>query len=236
MIWLFDIDGTLIQSGGAGSLAMGEALSHAFGAPKDTSGVSFSGRTDYAITRDLFEVHGIPVSSETMQVFWGAYLERLPKALSQCEGAVLPGALDWIRHIAADVKCSVGIVTGNMKAAAEIKLRHFGLAQYFDFGGYGDSSPDRNDVAAAAVADARRYLQETAKPNASSNVPNSKIWVIGDTPFDISCARSQSLRVIGVATGGFSIEELSGHSPDITLPSLADKSVLVDLLNTSFKS
>lgn len=228
MIWLFDIDGTLIRAGGAGSLAMSQALANEFDVPPETTGVSFSGRTDYAITQDLFRLHNISFTDSTVGAFYAAYLKLLPGALQKCDGIVLPGAVEWLEHLSEQADCSLGIITGNMKAAADIKLQHFGLAQHFRFGGYGDSSLNRDDVAAVAVAGAKTYL--SLRNDGKNRLNASDVWVVGDTPFDISCARSQSLRVIGVATGGFTAEELRQHKPDLTLPNLENISVLFDLL------
>lgn len=227
MIWLFDIDGTLIRSGGAGGMAMSFALQEVFGAAPHTKGVSFSGRTDYAITKDLFELHQIPFERENVNDFYECYLQRLPQTLCQCSGEVLPGVLDWIRKI-DEAGCHLGLITGNMQAAAKMKLDHFQLTHHFSFGGYGDSLLNRNDVAAAAVNSATKHLR-----NGGSETKVLQTWVIGDTPHDISCARSQSLNSIGVATGSHSLDTLSQCQPQYALASLRDTQLLDKLLKCS---
>lgn len=212
MIWLFDIDGTLIRSGGAGGNAMAEALHAQFGVPAETRGVAFSGRTDQAIITDLLHAHGLDTSAETHRDFRNAYLQRLPQALHTSEGCVLDGVTDLLLRIQRRPHHSLGLLTGNMQDAADAKLGHFGLRQYFGFGGYGDTHADRNLVAADAVQRARQILGRDVDPQ--------EIWVIGDTPRDIECARSQSLKVLAVATGGYEADELRSHAPDLLLDSL----------------
>lgn len=209
--WLFDIDGTLIRAGGAGSLAMSRALSEVFRvgeAGGNLKNVTFAGRTDRAITLDIFAVHDIEASESNVTAFYECYLNHLPISLEQCDGEVLPGVLSLIGDLEAAGR-TVGLITGNMEPAARIKLRHFGLDHHFAFGGFGGDHQDRDDVAAMAVSKAKQRQLEQRVSKPFSGV------VIGDTPNDVSCARSQGLDVIAVATGSYSLEELRACDPDL---------------------
>lgn len=222
MIWLFDIDGTLIRAGGAGSLAMSRALETEFEVQPRME-VTFSGRTDYAITKDLFSLHEVRFTPANVSHFYASYLQQLPRALRECDGHILPGVTRWLEKLAT-ANCSLGLLTGNMEAAAQIKLAHFGLARHFSFGGYGDKLLSRNDVAASALADAQLFLADKFAASRRST------WVIGDTPHDIACARSQNANAIGVATGSHSIEELSSCKPNLSLKSLHDIRIVETLI------
>lgn len=217
LILLFDIDGTLIRAGGAGSRAMSRAISETFGVRGSTSGIAFSGRTDLAITRDLFAMHQIAFTQENVGKFYSAYLEHLPSALESGNGEVLSGVRECLELFSAHGESRIGLLTGNMRAAAFLKLAHFGLQDFFDFGGYGDDQLHRKDVAAAAISAAH------AHPSVSEV---TRIWTIGDTPHDIACARSQQISVVAVATGSHNREELARHNPDDLLANLSDPAQL----------
>lgn len=201
---------------------MAQALHACFGVPAETRGVSFAGRTDRGITESLFTAHQIEITDANVDSFYEAYLERLPRALEESPGSVLAGVHDWLDQI-RDAGGSLGLLTGNMTSAARIKLQHFRLWDYFAFGGYGDTDRDRNMVAKRAFVAAEKAL--------SRKVSASQVWVVGDTPHDVTCARSQDFNVIGVATGGHSREELLIYEPDIALKTLYDGAVLCKILS-----
>lgn len=224
-IWLFDIDGTLIQTGGAGYTAMVETLARQFGTTIETPRIEFSGRTDLGITGDLFSAHAIEVSQETVQRFHALYLQQLPSSLRRHTGCVLPGVREWLLRIEASSFAHLGLLTGNLEAAARQKLEHYELWEYFHFGGFGDLHTDRNEVAAAALTAAEAHLQQP--------VDQCEVWVVGDTPRDVQCARSIGAKVIAVATGIHPLEELADSSPDRLVPDLSDISPLLELLTGS---
>ena len=210
-VWLFDIDGTLVSFGGAGSLAMGRALEETFQVNACLDAVSFAGRTDFAITRDIFAAHSIEFESETITAFYDCYLQHSPVAMTSCNGTVLPGVRSLL-DVLQNTTDQLGILTGNMQLAAEIKLRHFGIDGYFSFGGFGGEHENRNDVAAEAVTQLQRITAADVEP--------ASVWVIGDTPNDIACARSQKLNAVAVATGSYSVDTLAEYEPDVLLESL----------------
>jgi len=208
----FDIDGTLLRSGGAGKLAMLTAVQKAFGVEPAPTEVPFSGRTDRAIMRDLLKVHGIEFTPEHLRKLVHAYLEVLPDCLRRMSGRVLPGVCELLDRLQQMDNVAVGLLTGNLRQGARVKLGHFGLAERFAFGGFGDEHLDRNAVARDAWLEAQRHLNGQCSPE--------RIWVIGDTPLDIECARFIGARVLAVATGTHSLEQLQAHQPDLVLPDL----------------
>jgi phosphoglycolate phosphatase-like HAD superfamily hydrolase len=218
-VCLFDIDGTLISSGGAGKAALEAALASEFGISKLIGKLELSGRTDRAITRDLFALHTIEETPRNWQRLLDAYLAHLPACLTATAGRVLPGIaalLDQL-HVRDDVL--VGLLTGNVRSGARVKLGHFGLFDYFTVGGFGDHHFDRDDVAREALAEVQRHLDGRACPE--------RIWVVGDTPLDVRCARSIGARAVAVCTGWHSRDELAAHEPDLLLTDLADPEPLL---------
>jgi phosphoglycolate phosphatase-like HAD superfamily hydrolase len=207
-VLLFDIDGTLIRSGGAGKLAMESALQSAFGVPEILDRVPYSGRTDPGIGRDLLTLHGIAPTAANLDRLQSAYLARLPAALTAKQGEVLPGVVEALRRERREA--AVGLLTGNVKAGAEIKLRHFGLWDFFPFGGFADGLADRDDVARRALAEAEAYVGRAVNP--------ADVWVIGDTPSDVTCARAIGANAVIVATGWHTHAELLAAEPDHFLP------------------
>jgi phosphoglycolate phosphatase len=217
---LFDIDGTLLSSGGAGRAAMESALASVFGVA-EVSRVEYSGRTDRAIGRDLFRVHGIEESHERWQDLVAAYLRNLPDCLTRHQGRVLPGIAALLQHLRARGDVALGLLTGNIRDGARLKLGHYDLFHYFDFGGFGDHHWDRDDVAREAFAEVRQRLNGSVDPN--------RVWVIGDTPLDVRCARAIGARVAAVATGWHSLDELAAAGPDLLLTDLSDPAPLLAL-------
>ncbi len=208
---LFDIDGTLIRTGGAGKHAMEAALRTAFGVTEIRDEVPFSGRTDPAIGRDLLAVHGLDPTPENYDKLREAYLSHLGPSLLANGGEVLPGVVDLLKRLHG--KRRMGLLTGNVRAGAMHKLSHFGLWDYFAFGGFGDIHHDRDDVARSALS---------ALKDHSSDYRPADVWVIGDTPLDVKCARAIGAKVVAVATGWHSLDELHASEPDLTLADLSD--------------
>ena len=221
-IWLFDIDGTLVETGGAGHRAMIETMSVEFGTSGNSPSVPFSGRTDRSITADLMAVHAIKDTEENVQRFQRSYLDRLPGSLRRHSGRVLPGVSQWLLVISQHPLAQLGLLTGNLAEAARHKLEYYQLWDFFPFGGFGDCHIDRDDVAVAALAAAEAHLQRP--------VDQCEVWVVGDTPRDISCARAIGAKVIAVATGIHPLAELSQSQPDLLLADLSDVSPLLDVL------
>jgi phosphoglycolate phosphatase len=214
----FDIDGTLLHSRGAGSLALTRAFQETFHEP-DFAGIVIHGSTDRGIAEQIFTAHGLEDSTENWQRFRDKYLEHLPGTLAERGGGILPGVIDLLEQLAELSHVHLGVLTGNMAAGAELKLAHFGLGDYFTFGAFGDEHHDRADIAHWALAD---QLSRTEQIDPRS------IWIIGDTPNDIRCGKAIGAQVVAVATGSFSLEDLRGHEPDFLLGSLVEPREWID--------
>jgi phosphoglycolate phosphatase len=213
-VCLFDIDGTLILSGGAGKAALEASLASEFGIAQPIDKLQLSGRTDRAIMQDLFRLHVIEETPENQERLRAAYLRHLPRCLATHNGRVLPGIAALLEHLHAREDIAVGLLTGNLRAGARVKLGHFGLYDYFAFGGFGDEHLDRDDVAREALAEVQRRHDGSVRPES--------VWVVGDTPLDVRCARAIGARAVAVATGWHSRDELAEHEPDLLLDDLSD--------------
>jgi len=182
------------------------ALTDVFGIPHPCEDIPAAGRTDRAITHDLFTHHELVPDSAQWEQFQSVYFRHLTSTLGQLEGSILPGILTLLNHIASRPDVSMGLLTGNFREAARIKLQHHAIDQHFAYGGYGDHHHDRDDVARVAFAEACRHLGRDIDPKA--------VCVIGDTPSDVKCARAIGARAIAVATGMFTADELKQTQPD----------------------
>jgi phosphoglycolate phosphatase-like HAD superfamily hydrolase len=203
---LFDIDGTLIRTGGAGVRAFERAFALEFGVEHATRGVSFAGRTDTSLVRQCFLKHAIPPKPDNFTRFFDAYVFLLQHLLESTRGAPCPGVSEFIGETNGLSNPPIlGLLTGNVRLGAEIKLRHYALWELFRFGAFGDDHEDRNCLAAMA--------QQRAAELAGAPVRGEEILVVGDTPRDIECAKSIGAQVLAVGTGGYSCAELQAHTP-----------------------
>ena len=222
-ICFLDIDGTLVSTGGAGQAAFVVTLDKDFGiANASSTGVTFAGRSDRAIALDLFALHGLEPSVEMWERFRPAYVRRLAEVLPTFKGRVLPGVVPLLEALAARGDVALGLLTGNVRLAAERKLTHYGLWDHFAFGGFGDVHTDRCDIAASALAEARAHLNGDA---------HGQVLVIGDTLNDITCGRSIGARCIAVPTGTTSIDLLQTGEPDVLVETLEDAEPILRLLD-----
>ncbi|HVV01129.1 MAG TPA: HAD family hydrolase [Verrucomicrobiae bacterium] len=204
---LFDIDGTLIRTGGAGVKAFAWVFKTFFNASDGFERLKFSGRTDGGIIREFFAVHHVPPTRENFERFIDAYVFWLDHLLSQNGCEVCPGVRELIRDFQAlESPPVIGLLTGNIRLGAEIKLRHAGLWDLFATGAFADDSENRDEIAAVARERGSRLLGERLHPK--------DVIVIGDTPLDIKCARAIGARALAVATGGATLQELHQHTPD----------------------
>ncbi|MEZ6132548.1 MAG: HAD family hydrolase [Planctomycetaceae bacterium] len=202
----FDIDGTLLSSGGAGQLALERALVDEFRVEFPFEGVLTAGRTDRGITDEIFQRYHIDNTPENRIRFRDAYLTHLQSALECSAGRLLPGVAALLDQLTTHRHLTLSLLTGNYAEGARIKLRHYKLDHFFTFGGFGDDDADRDNVARNALTAAGSVFQR--------ELNGAHTLVIGDTPADIRCARAIGARCIAVATGTYGSHELQPHAPD----------------------
>lgn len=201
-LWLFDIDGTLVDTGGAGMTALQEAMLEHFGS--EGPALDLAGSTDLGLLAMIAGHFGRADAAAEAEGFFATYLRRLDWNLGRggFPGRVLPGVVGLLDALAATPGITVGLLTGNIAGGAAAKMRHFGLERHFAFGAYGCDHADRNRLGPVALDRAARH--------AGRSFSAEETVVIGDTPKDIDCARAMGARCLAVATGRFSVEELLG--------------------------
>lgn len=231
---LFDIDGTLLHTGGAGQLAFADAFESEFGVGQLSGEVAFAGRSDRAIAYELMGVHDVPATETNWQRFRHAYLRRLPDALKLRRGRVLPGVLELLDALDLLEHPVVGLLTGNLEQGAACKLAHYGLGHRFGFGGFGDSSHDRCDIAAAALREAERFAAGRAAPGNGRAIAGA--MVIGDTVHDIACARSIQAYAVAVPTGNTPADQLAAANPDLLLDDLTDPRPVLERVRAAMQA
>src|ERR671917_2349214 len=189
-ILLFDIDGTLVSSGGAGAVAWKQAFDELYGIPADIGQFTDAGMTDPDVGAKTFEavLHREPTARELAQLIQRR-LEHLPEAVAESEGyRVLPGVPERLRQLSRDGHL-LGLITGNGDGAAHIKLARADLNRWFTFGAYASAGLDRSGIVRQAVQRGEAML--------GRDVPNTEIYVIGDTPLDVQAAHAAGCTAIG---------------------------------------
>jgi len=223
-ILLFDIDMTLLYSGGAGSLSMKRAFQQVYGVEDAFRRVEFSGRTDWSILRQALEQHGIlngddGAFARELARFQEAYFSILGPTLREMEaGRTLPGVPELLAALAERSDALRGLATGNFRRAAMMKLRHFGLGEYLSEGGFGDDAEERSRVVGVAI-----------ERVADGSIAEA-VWVIGDTPLDIEAAHANGALALAVATGPLSVEELRAAGADEAVADLSDTEAVLRIL------
>lgn len=219
---LFDIDGTMLLTGRAGEHALRSALRERFGVADDLSSISFAGSTDGAIARQMFTAHGIPATPENIADLFDGYIHHLALELPRREGRVLPGILGLLEALHGREDCVLGLLTGNIAKGAELKLSHYGVWDFFEFGAFADDHVDRNRLGPVAHARAVEKHGVTFE--------GRDVFVLGDTPKDIDCARAAGFVAVAIATGAYSVAELEAHGPDFLFENLADTQAVLQAL------
>ncbi|MBV9488963.1 MAG: HAD hydrolase-like protein [Verrucomicrobia bacterium] len=212
-LFLFDLDGTLLTTDGAGRAALKLASADVLGVDEDLNDIVVSGNTDSNICREILAKHRLPFAESTLNQLLGAYLARLVDQLKVKPGRVLPGVVALLEFIGRTTAAK-GLLTGNLRRGADLKLRTHNLSRYFDFGAFGDDSFDRNNLGPIALGRAQARYKTRIVP--------ADTYVIGDTPRDVACARAFDAKAVAVATGYYSMEELAETQPDFLWPDLSD--------------
>jgi phosphoglycolate phosphatase len=214
-ILLFDIDGTLVSTGGAGAVAWKRAFEELYGIPADIGQYTDAGMTDPDVGAKTFAavMDRDPTPNELAQLIQRR-LEHLPEAIAESEGyRVLPGVPERLRQLSRDGHL-LGLITGNGDGAAHIKLARGDLNRWFTFGAYASAGVDRAGIVRRAVERGEALLGE--------DVPNTEIYVIGDTPLDIEAAHAVGCTAIGVATGHFDCAALREAGADHVVETLEE--------------
>jgi phosphoglycolate phosphatase len=223
---LFDIDGTLVLTGGAGLRAMNTACAELVGHADALAGIPVAGRTDRIILSDVAARAGRTLDAELLEQLRDAYVASLREEI-QLPGrgtkAVMPGIRELLDVLARREDVFVGLLTGNFEAGARIKLEYFDLWRYFRCGAFGDDAADRNALVPFALQRARLCGLPDLAPE--------HILVVGDTPHDIACARAVGAVPVGVATGTFTVEQLKATGADIVFSDLGNTEAFLDLLD-----
>ena len=223
---LFDIDGTILWSDGAGRRAMTSALTEVFGTAGPTD-YRYDGKTDPQIVRDLmrFAGHCDEDIDTRMPRLLASYLAGLSPELAngQCQPRLLPGVPELLDAIESRGHMVLGLLTGNTRDGAALKLRAAGIDPgRFRVGAFGSDHAHRPELPAIAVRRAREAL--------GLDIPGDSVFVIGDTPADIECGRSVGARAIAVATGRYSVEELASHAPLAVFHDLTDTAAVIRVI------
>jgi phosphoglycolate phosphatase-like HAD superfamily hydrolase len=215
---LFDIDGTLVLTGGAGARAMTLALRDLLGVENGFDGIPMPGRTDQIILLDALERGGHPNEPGLLEEFQGRYLAHLAREIDHPAPGkfkgIMPGVRELLDALQARDDVFLALLTGNYQAAAKIKLKTFDLWRYFRCGAFGEDAHDRNDLVPVAV----RRARECGLPE----IAPGQVVVIGDTPLDVACAKAADARAIAVATGGVDEDTLRASGADVVFTDLGD--------------
>ena len=211
---LFDIDGTLVLTGGAGGRAMTRAFEDLYGVANGFEGVPFNGRTDAWILAHAAAAHGI--DDQALSRFKPLYLDYLAEELQRPgpRKGVMPGVSALLDALAARGHMFRALLTGNFEEGARLKLEYFDLWRYFECGAFGDTTRERNSLLPQALAQVIGCGGPQAAP--------SDVVIIGDTPLDVGVAISGGVRSIAVATGGHTTDELRASGADVVFEDLSD--------------
>jgi len=211
-LFLFDVDNTLLNSGGAGAQAMTLAFEEVFGVADAFAGIEYTGRSDIAIFRDAALAHNLDVDGhlpELLGRFRESYFRVLPQTLRQTTGRVMPGMPEVLAALEETPGAHLGLATGNFSLSARLKLEYYGLDRFFQTGGFGEDSDDRTQIVAQGI--------ERLAALAGDRGPHRTV-VIGDTPLDVAAALANGVVAVGVATGTFSLQALKDAGAALVFP------------------
>ena len=221
-VLLFDIDGTLVLTGGAGQRAMARAFEELFAVSAAFGDIQMAGRTDTWILSSAAAAHGILPSA--LSAFQDAYLAHLERELEppNPRKTIMPGIRPLLDTLALREDTYLALLTGNYEKAARLKLEHFDLWRYFPCGAFADDGSDRNSLLPKALARVRACGGPAVQP--------VEVIVVGDTPHDVACALAWGATPVGVATGPFSAQQLRDSGAATVFEDLSDSAAFLKLL------
>jgi phosphoglycolate phosphatase len=211
---LFDIDGTLIDPGGAGRRSVTQAFYEVLSIHEAFAGMSLAGKTDIQIMKEGLAQHGFSAGDGVLSSIVSRYLKILKETITNPKGYVHPGVLELLEALQKTGGYRLGLLTGNIKRGARIKLGRFNLNGYFPVGAFGDDSEDRNKLLPIAV--------ERLRVISGIDIGYSDCIVIGDTPLDVACAKPFGAIAVAVATGPYDYDSLRETGADYVLEDLSD--------------
>jgi phosphoglycolate phosphatase-like HAD superfamily hydrolase len=221
---LFDIDGTLLKPMGLGRRSIEAAFRDHYGGDRAYfAGVAFHGRTDFDIIDEA--IARVPGKLADAGSLLGRYLGHLRREVDQGPSLVLPGVLDLLGRLSADGSVTLGLVTGNVREGARIKLERDRLGGFFAFGAFGDDHRDRGELV--------KIAKDRARAGRVNGFQDSDVYVVGDTSSDVRAARAANAVAVAVATGGHSMDELAAERPDHLLPSLEPSATVLAAFGSS---
>jgi phosphoglycolate phosphatase len=223
---LFDIDGTLVLTGGAGLRAMNRACEEVVGHTAALDGIPVAGRTDWSILEDVMRLHGLTLDRAVFEDLRARYVTHLRDEIERPgtgTKAVMPGIRELLDALQGRSDVALGLLTGNFIDGARIKLEHFDLWRYFKCGAFGDDAADRNALVPVAI--------ERARVCGIADLAAADVMVIGDTPHDIACALAVGATPVGVATGSYSVDRLRESGGEIVFTDLSDTKAFLELLS-----
>ena len=211
---LFDIDSTLITTGGAGDRALKMVIEKRYRVQDDLHDIEIAGRTDSAIAASILKKYGVSPNEETIAAFLNEYVGFLEEQLPKLNGHVMPGMREVLERMKAKPDRVLGLLTGNVERGAKLKLTRYGLWEFFEFGAFADDHHDRNELGA--------FARRRAEEKHSRAFDSAEIDVIGDTAHDVACGKAFGARTIAVATGSWSRERLVESGPDFLFDDFSD--------------
>ena len=219
---LFDIDGTLVLTGGAGGRAMARAFEDVFGLQHGMASISMAGRTDAWIIAEMAANHGLECSPEIFTRFHDAYIGHLLEEIHNPgpQKGVLPGVRDLLERLTAHPEAHLGLLTGNFERGARIKLEYFDLWRYFAAGAFGDRTHDRNSLLETAIA----QVSAAGGPAVTA----AETVIVGDTPLDVAVAVAGGARSLAVATGSYDVNALRASGADVVVENLNDVEAVLE--------
>ena len=219
---LFDIDGTLIYTNGAGRAALARALDSVFEMRGSLDNIRLDGKTDLLLIREVLVSRGRSPDFTMSGLVFSQYVEYLKEEISTRREAyrVLPGVLELLERLREEPNVLTGLATGNIETGARVKLEFGQLNPFFPFGGFGSDSESRTELIRAGIQRARKLCGTDIQSTI----------VIGDTPQDIAHGQAAGARVVAVASGFYSVDELRALGPDLAVPSLAPVGPVLDFI------
>jgi phosphoglycolate phosphatase len=226
---LFDIDGTLVRTGGAGDRSLTRAFEVVQGIAGGMASIRPAGKTDPAIIREIYRLKlGRECTAHELEKVRDNYLEFLAEEVPRSSGyRVMPGIQELLAQLATNPDCLLGLVTGNLAGGAEIKLKRADLYKYFRFGGYSTDSEDRAELTRIGI---ERGKELAAQEFPIATIDKDDICVVGDTPYDIAAGKKVGAVTIAVATSHWTTDQLAEHKPDYLFKNLSDTEKFLEIV------